>query len=115
MSKKTSKIRLQKELKAFSQDRIPYIPRVHVNERNILEWHFLFEGPPDTPYQGGWYVAKLKFPARTQTAVLPSFTRTRTHHSHTRRHVYEATFTLLITSSSPKWTARKKTNETMKR
>lgn len=63
MSKKASKVRLQKELKAFSQDRIPYIPRVHVNQNNILEWHFLFEGPPDTPYEGGWYVAKLKFPA----------------------------------------------------
>ena len=45
------------------QDPIPYIPRVHVNERNILEWHFLFEGPPDTPYTGGWYIAKIKFPA----------------------------------------------------
>ncbi|CAI6005751.1 unnamed protein product [Closterium sp. NIES-64] len=35
---------------------------VHVSERNMLEWHFLLEGPPDTPFQGGWYVAKLRFP-----------------------------------------------------
>ncbi len=27
------------------------------------EWHLLMEGCPDTPYEGGWYVAKLKFPA----------------------------------------------------
>lgn len=63
MPKKTSNVRLQKELKAFTQDPPPYVPRVHVNERNILEWHLLMEGPPDTPYAGGWYVAKLKFPA----------------------------------------------------
>ena len=36
MAKKTSKVRLQKELKAFVADPPPYIPRVHVNERNIL-------------------------------------------------------------------------------
>ena len=101
MAKKTSKVRLQKELKAFVADPPPFIPRVHVNERNILvgvapatvvgpdptpppppphvprplshapnlsqpqthqEWHLLMEGCPDTPYQGGWYIAKLKFP-----------------------------------------------------
>ena len=36
MAKKTSKVRLQKELKAFVADPPPFIPRVHVNERNIL-------------------------------------------------------------------------------
>lgn len=28
----------------------------------MLEWHFLIEGPPDTPYAGGWYIGKLRFP-----------------------------------------------------
>ncbi|DBB09106.1 TPA: hypothetical protein ACH3X3_007717 [Trebouxia sp. C0006] len=28
----------------------------------MLEWHFLLEGPPDTPYAGGWYIGKLRFP-----------------------------------------------------
>ena len=37
--------------------------QVYVNERNILEWHFLLEGPPGTPYEGGWYIGRLKFPA----------------------------------------------------
>ena len=62
MSKKTSKVRLQKEMRAFVQDPPPFIPRVHVNERNMLEWHLLMEGPHGTPFEDGWYVAKLKFP-----------------------------------------------------
>ena len=37
MAKKTSKVRLQKELKAFVADPPPFIPRVHVNE-NATSW-----------------------------------------------------------------------------
>ncbi|CAI5998202.1 unnamed protein product [Closterium sp. NIES-65] len=55
-------LKLKKELASFLKDPPPHIPLVHVNERNMLEWHFLLEGPPDTPYEGGWYVAKLRFP-----------------------------------------------------
>jgi hypothetical protein len=67
----------------------PFIPSVFVNERNILgesaihathyhacaqkqqlrraplrcaEWHFLIQGPPDTPYAGGYYIGKIRFP-----------------------------------------------------
>lgn len=32
------------------------------NPENILEWHFLIDGPEGTPYQGGTYHGKLKFP-----------------------------------------------------
>ena len=32
-----------------------------VQESNMLEWHYLLEGPDDTPYAGGWYHGKLKF------------------------------------------------------
>lgn len=32
--------------------------------RNLCEWHYLLQGPPDTPYHGGWYVGKLKYPVR---------------------------------------------------
>ena len=53
-----SEVRLQKELKAYFENPPPYIPLVHVNEKNILEWHFLIEGPPDSPYAGGWYIGK---------------------------------------------------------
>ncbi|KAF9184543.1 hypothetical protein BGZ51_003305 [Haplosporangium sp. Z 767] len=32
-------------------------------ERNILEWHYVLKGPPDTPYYGGEYYGTLVFPA----------------------------------------------------
>ncbi|VDO97447.1 unnamed protein product [Soboliphyme baturini] len=30
---------------------------------NILEWHYVIEGPPNTPYDGGFYYGKLVFPS----------------------------------------------------
>lgn len=41
---------------------MPYIT-AKPNEANILEWHYVLEGPPDTPYFGGQYHGILKFPA----------------------------------------------------
>ncbi len=32
-------------------------------ESNVLEWHYLIRGPPDSPYNGGEYHGKLIFPA----------------------------------------------------
>lgn len=32
-------------------------------ETNILEWHYVLKGPPETPYFGGEYHGKLVFPA----------------------------------------------------
>ncbi|KAF9116565.1 Ubiquitin-conjugating enzyme E2 6 [Mortierella sp. AM989] len=32
-------------------------------ETNILEWHYVLKGPPETPYYGGEYHGKLVFPA----------------------------------------------------
>ncbi|KAF9922443.1 Ubiquitin-conjugating enzyme E2 6 [Linnemannia zychae] len=32
-------------------------------ESNILEWHYVLKGPPETPYFGGEYHGKLVFPA----------------------------------------------------
>ena len=40
-------------------DLIRALPR----EDNILEWHYLIEGPKDSPYAGGFYHGVLKFPA----------------------------------------------------
>ncbi|KAL1914293.1 uncharacterized protein VTP21DRAFT_9031 [Calcarisporiella thermophila] len=31
-------------------------------ESNILEWHYVLTGPPDSPYTGGEYHGKLTFP-----------------------------------------------------
>jgi len=61
-SKKPSTMRLTKELKQYVADPPPFIPRVHVDEKNMLEWHLLMQGPFGTPFEGGWYVAKIKFP-----------------------------------------------------
>ena len=36
--------------------------QVAVNEKDVFEWHYLLEGPDGTPYAGGWYHGKLKFP-----------------------------------------------------
>jgi ubiquitin-conjugating enzyme E2 J2 len=58
--------RLQRELKALhiSPLQNPKIVAVP-NESNILEWHYVLEGPtddPNSPYKGGIYHGKLIFP-----------------------------------------------------
>lgn len=55
--------RLTRELKAIQKN--PIInPRVYTTplEDNIREWHYVVEGPRDTPYEGGYYWGKLVFP-----------------------------------------------------
>jgi ubiquitin-conjugating enzyme E2 J2 len=44
---------------------------VAVNERNMLEWHYLIQGPPDSPYAGGWYIGKLRYPERALPPTAP--------------------------------------------
>ena len=29
---------------------------------NMLEWHYVIEGPPGSPYQGGFYHGIIRFP-----------------------------------------------------
>lgn len=53
--------RLSKELKTISRDALPYV-HVSRDDTNILRWNFLIEGPPDTPYDGGWYWGRLEIP-----------------------------------------------------
>lgn len=31
-------------------------------ESDVLTWHFILRGPPDTPYQDGEYWGQLMFP-----------------------------------------------------
>lgn len=63
MAKKVCLTKLKRELKAFTASPPQFVPAVHVNEANMLEWHFLMEGPPDTPFAGGVYIGKIQFPA----------------------------------------------------
>ncbi|BDA47267.1 Ubiquitin-conjugating enzyme E2 6 [Coccomyxa sp. Obi] len=62
MAPKVCVNKLKKEMRAFLAEPPPHVPAVHVNEKNMLEWHYLIEGPPDTPYAGGMYIGKLRFP-----------------------------------------------------
>ncbi|KAL1528268.1 hypothetical protein AB1Y20_009625 [Prymnesium parvum] len=51
--------RLRKEVRFFEPP--PYI-RAKPLETNMKEWHYVLQGPPDTPYEGGLYHGKVKFP-----------------------------------------------------
>lgn len=53
--------RLTREYKAIVANPPPYIS-AHPSESNILEWHYLLTGPPDTPYESGQYWGTLVFP-----------------------------------------------------
>ncbi|KAF2178791.1 ubiquitin-conjugating enzyme E2 6 [Zopfia rhizophila CBS 207.26] len=53
--------RLTKEYATISKSPPPYII-AHPSEKNILEWHYILTGPPDTPYEGGQYWGTLMFP-----------------------------------------------------
>ncbi|CAI5978384.1 unnamed protein product [Closterium sp. NIES-65] len=44
------------------QEPPPHI-RAKPNPADMLDWHFVLEGSPGTPYEGGWYHGRLRFPA----------------------------------------------------
>lgn len=60
MATKQAHKRLTKEYKSMVENPPPFII-AHPSERNILEWHYLISGPPDTPYAGGQYHGTLMF------------------------------------------------------
>ncbi|KAL4100431.1 hypothetical protein PRIC1_008223 [Phytophthora ramorum] len=53
--------RLRKEYLSMQRKPVDYIQAVPV-ETNILEWHYVITGTKGTPYEGGYYHGKLKFP-----------------------------------------------------
>jgi ubiquitin-conjugating enzyme E2 J2 len=53
--------RLRKELISLKKKPVPNIQATPL-ESNILEWHYVIEGTKGTPYEGGHYHGKLKFP-----------------------------------------------------
>lgn len=59
MGSRAALARLRKELKSF--DPPPYIKAAPL-ETNMLEWRFVLQGPPDSPYAGGLYQGRVKFP-----------------------------------------------------
>lgn len=54
--------RLRKEFKDIQKKPIENI-RAAPKETNILEWHYVIEGPKGSPYESGWYHGILTFPS----------------------------------------------------
>lgn len=62
MATKQAHKRLTKEYKLMEENPPPYI-MARPNENNILEWHYVIRGPPDSPYFEGQYHGTLTFPS----------------------------------------------------
>ncbi|KAK5107196.1 hypothetical protein LTR62_001642 [Meristemomyces frigidus] len=61
MATKAAHKRLTREYAALAANPVEYIT-AHPAESNILEWHYVLTGPPDTPYHNGQYWGTLNFP-----------------------------------------------------
>ncbi|EFJ16846.1 ubiquitin-conjugating enzyme 33, E2, partial [Selaginella moellendorffii] len=53
--------RLQREFKALCKEPVPHVV-AKPSPSDILEWHYVLEGSQGTPFEGGFYHGKLKFP-----------------------------------------------------
>ncbi|QIW95570.1 hypothetical protein AMS68_001088 [Peltaster fructicola] len=62
MATRAAHKRLTREYAALSANPPEYITALP-SENNILEWHYVLTGPPDTPYVGGQYWGTLVFPS----------------------------------------------------
>ncbi|PAV63681.1 hypothetical protein WR25_07795 [Diploscapter pachys] len=58
----TATARLKKDYQKLLKEPVPFM-RAAPCEDNILEWHYVIFGAPNTPYEGGMYHGKLVFPA----------------------------------------------------
>ncbi|CAG8574100.1 2878_t:CDS:2 [Cetraspora pellucida] len=61
MATKAAYKRLTKEYMAVQKNPPPYMIAKPL-EKNILEWHYVLRGPPETPYHNGEYHGVLLFP-----------------------------------------------------
>ncbi|KAI9673489.1 MAG: Ubiquitin-conjugating enzyme E2 6 [Caeruleum heppii] len=61
MATRAANKRLTREYQIIQKDPPPYII-AHPSEKNILEWHYILTGPPQTPYEHGQYWGTLLFP-----------------------------------------------------
>ncbi|KAJ1792778.1 Ubiquitin-conjugating enzyme E2 6 [Coemansia sp. RSA 2399] len=62
MASKAAYRRLTKEFLVIQKNPTPFITAKPL-ETNILEWHYVLTGPPDTQYEGGEYHGRLRFPS----------------------------------------------------
>ncbi|KAK9726833.1 hypothetical protein RND81_05G240400 [Saponaria officinalis] len=62
MAEKACVKRLQKEYRALCKEPVPNIVACP-SPNDILDWHYVLEGSEGTPFAGGYYYGKIKFPA----------------------------------------------------
>lgn len=53
--------RLKQDYIRLKTDPVPYITAEPLPS-NIFEWHYILEGPDNSPYEGGYYHGKIIFP-----------------------------------------------------
>ncbi|XP_019198609.1 PREDICTED: ubiquitin-conjugating enzyme E2 34-like [Ipomoea nil] len=61
MAEKACIMRLQKEYRALCKEPVPNVV-ARPSPSDILEWHYVLEGCEGTPFAGGYYYGKIKFP-----------------------------------------------------
>lgn len=61
MAEKACVKRLQKEYRALCKEPVSHVV-ARPSPSDILEWHYVLEGSNGTPFAGGYYYGKIKFP-----------------------------------------------------
>ncbi|KAL1208300.1 putative ubiquitin-conjugating enzyme E2 33 [Cardamine amara subsp. amara] len=61
MAEKACIKRLQKEYRALQKEPVSHVV-ARPSPNDILEWHYVLEGSDGTPFAGGFYYGKIKFP-----------------------------------------------------
>lgn len=61
MAEKSCVKRLQKEYRALCKEPVSHVVACP-SPNDILEWHYVLEGSEGTPFAGGYYYGKIKFP-----------------------------------------------------
>ncbi|KAJ4717704.1 Ubiquitin-conjugating enzyme, E2 [Melia azedarach] len=61
MAEKACVKRLQKEYRALCKEPVSHVV-ARPSPNDILEWHYVLEGSDGTPFAGGYYYGKIKFP-----------------------------------------------------
>ncbi|KAF4399407.1 hypothetical protein G4B88_022490 [Cannabis sativa] len=61
MADKSCVKRLQKEYRALCKEPVSHVV-ARPSPNDILEWHYVLEGSEGTPFAGGYYYGKIKFP-----------------------------------------------------
>ncbi len=54
-------MRLKKEFQRLKKEPVEFVDAAP-DEANVFEWHYVVHGPPETPYAGGVFHGKLRFP-----------------------------------------------------